>query len=158
MTIFLKLPKITGSATAKGFEGAIELTSLDWHSERKIKLREGVANNRDISIPSQQELILNKFSDAASCELHQSYFKASIFDTATISMCHSNLDNGVMLVYTLHNVMISRVEEHLDRTHALPQERLFLNYTKLEKKYSFSNEQGKLMTPKSVQYDFAEMC
>lgn len=157
MSIFLKLPNIKGSVSTKGYEGTIELLTATWSSQRHIKQQSGMLNNRGFSVPSHRELVLTKHADVASCDLHQNFFDGKVFAIAEIYHVHSNQGNGALLIYTLHNVIVSYIEETLERDKALPLEQINLNFTKLEKKYTFSDEQGKLTTPKSVQYDFAQM-
>jgi len=153
MTIYMKADGVHGGVTAKGHEKWIQIESYRFSASRNINTRTGRVSDREGSIPSFSEIILNKFVDQSSADLHTKMFQGASLPTVQIDICYTGTELTPHIQYTLSNVIISHIGETATSSEGEPLETLHLNYTKIEKKFITRDNSNKPQAPKSVGYD-----
>lgn len=156
MSIYMKLPNITGHVTTKDYEGWIELTNLDFSAKRNITTKVGQQTDRDSSAPRINEMTMTKNVDKSSPFLFEALLNGTSMDTVTIAICKNGSDAKISSQYILHNAMVSYYEEQVDgNSKSGGQDFLNLNFTKIEKRYTPYNSQGKAEAAVSAGYDLS---
>jgi type VI secretion system Hcp family effector len=155
MSIYLKMPNISGNATDKNHQGWILLDHVSMKMNKSIKHQVGFGEPRETSTPKFQELFLTKRADAASGDLYHLACSSKTVSSARIHACHQT-DTGVPYVeYILSDVMVSSFEDQLTEE-GLPTELLTLSYLKIERSYQNKSASGSLYAPKRVGYDLTK--
>jgi type VI protein secretion system component Hcp len=111
MTIYMKADGLHGGVTAKGHEKWIQIESYRFSASRNINTRTGRVSDREGSIPSFSEIILNKFVDQSSADLHTKMFQGASLPTVQIDICYTGTELTPHIQYTLSNVIISHIGE-----------------------------------------------
>lgn len=150
MTIFCKYDGAKGGATKTGFTDAILLNSVQWGAGRSITLKPGMTNEREGSNPSLSEVSITKEMDASSPKLFM--FCCGLDAKGKNVSLHWLRSGGEeYLTITLSDTMVSgyTMTSSGDR----PLESISLNYTKIEYKYSPSQEGNDAGGPDVAFYD-----
>src|SRR3989339_322873 len=126
MAIYMKMNGAEGNVTSKGYEGWIQLESLDNGISRRIQARIGQTGNRERTIPSFQEI-----------EIHA---------------CSTGTEVSPYAKYILNHVMISHYQEVIDADKQ-PIEMLRLNFTKIQKTYMARDAMNKPQNPATFGFD-----
>lgn len=129
--MYMLMPRIPSSTTAKGYEQWIPLFSLNCGAGRKIETAPGRVSDRIRSDALGTEMEIIKPIDQASPLLFSEVCGGPAIPEVTIDMCHSSTDGFVMyLQYVLSNVFVSAYQAHID-AHG-HYELITLNYTDVE--------------------------
>ncbi|MBL0898781.1 MAG: type VI secretion system tube protein Hcp [Gemmatimonadaceae bacterium] len=156
MAIYLKFDKeIKGEVTAEGFEGQVEVGSLQWGVGIGVSSPTGSAN-REASIPSFSEVVVTKSTDIASTPLFKETCGRENFKTVTISFTTTAKGNSnlVFLEIKLENVIISGYSMSSGGD-GRPSESLSLNYTKITMKYMLDEKGTLAAKAPEVAWDLA---
>lgn len=151
MPQYLKINAIKGNVTTKGYEGCINVSSLNHLGDRNISQRAGVSH-REMGIVELGHLQLQKQVDASSADLWQYFLAGKVIPELTITSCH--LNNGSaqwQSKITLHNVKIAHIQEITNEKGGF--ENIDLAYSKMERGYRSQSGAGEWQTPKHVSFD-----
>ena len=153
-TAYIQIDGIKGESTAKGYEGWIEVGSVQWGVGRAISSPAG--GNREASAPSISEITLTKTLDSTSPAL---FLRAvsGIFNIATVKLhlvtpSGSTNTNTVFYKLTLSDVLVSSQSNSASAGDDRPQESISLNFSKIEVEYLVD---GKTITNGKAGYDLA---
>ncbi len=152
MSIYLKLPDISGSVTANGFQNQIECESLNQGVGRSIRMTTGRANDRETGHAKFSSFSITKKVDKATPYLFQSICKAQSAATAEINVTKAGSDTSPYLKYTLHNVLISHHSVSVGNG-SVPIETLVLDFTKVELSYTPRDSSNQAQAPVTAGYD-----
>jgi len=153
----MNIPGIKGSSTAKGYQGWIELDSLEYGSVREIKLIVGRAKNREMSLPKVGEFAITKEIDAATPKLIQASCSGNSMGPVVIHCCKTGKQGlKPYLKFILSNVMISYYDTGGTSGHKL-EENLGLNFTKVEVQFIGYASDGSVENPIAASYDIAKI-
>jgi len=119
-----------GEVKAKGYEGWIELQSAQIGTSRNITNSTGRGTNREVSLPTVQEIVVTKFQDSASTALFREALSGS---GKLIVIAFVKGDATAYLQIVLQNTLISSysVSGHGGDNHDRPMESLSLNFAKV---------------------------
>jgi len=153
MSVYMQIDGITGKVTAKGHEGWIDCSSLQWGVGRAISSAVGTSADREASKPSISEVSVTKLMDESSPLL---FTEACVGKgkKVTIDLCTVGSDQiDTYMSYELEECMISgySVSSGGDR----PSESLSLSFTKMEMKFTPYDKNGKPESPLPAGYDMA---
>ena len=151
MTQYIKINGITGNVDTTGYEGCIEIQTIQHIANRFIKQQIG-APNRDIGAILMQHLQMQKKIDASSAQLNQYFLSGTNIDQVEInrcSLCSGNAEWQSKII--LHNVLISGIEEYSSADGG--SEILKLSFSKMEKSYRTQNTNGSWQSPKRTGYN-----
>lgn len=130
--MYILMPRIPGSTTAKGYEQWIPLFSLSCGTGRKIETAPGRVNDRIYSDALGIEMEIIKPIDQSSPLLFNEVCGGPAIPEVKIDLCHSSTDGFVMYMqYILSNVIVSGYHAHINETHG-SYELITLNYTDVE--------------------------
>lgn len=104
---FLKIEGITGEATAKGFEKAIEVYSFSWGASNPAHMTGAGLGAGKVSVSSFN---LMKKSDKASPILFQSCCQGKHFKSASFSMRKAGGEQIEFLKYEFTTIMIESIQ------------------------------------------------
>lgn len=149
--IFLKLPDINGTATVKGFEKQIELSSLAFSVNRGGASAGGGAG-RGKPVPT--DFTLGKAVDTTSPVLFQTAATGKALPSAVITVVNGTPGAGptARTVYRLSDVSINSVQTSTPAGGA-PAEVVSLGFSKLEIEVSSANGKDPAVR---AGYDFAK--
>lgn len=136
-TAYIQIDGIKGEVTAEGYEGWIEVGSVQWGVARGIS---STAGGREASAPSISEITLTKTLDSTSPAL---FLRAvgGISNIATVKLhlvtpsSGSTNTNTVFYKLTLSNVLVSSQSNSGSTGDDRPQESISLNFSKIEVEY-----------------------
>ena len=153
MSIYVQIDGVPGKVTAKGHEGWIDASSLQWGVGRAISSSVGTSADREASKPSISEVSITKLMDESSPLL---FTEACVGKgkKVVIDLCTVGSDQiDVYMSYELEECMISgySVSSGGDR----PSESLSLSFTKMEMKFTPYDKNGKPGSPLPAGYDMA---
>ena len=153
MSIYMLIDGIQGKVTAKGHEGWIDCSSLQWGVGRAISSAVGTSADREASKPSISEVSITKLMDESSpmifTEACVGKGKKVVIDLCTVGTDQIN----TYMSYELEECMISgySVSSGGDR----PSESISLSFTKMEMKFTPYDKNGKPTSPLPAGYDMA---
>ncbi len=119
-----------GDVKMKGYEGWIELQSVQLGTTRNITSATGRGSNREAAAPSVQEIVVTKLQDSVSTAL----FREAVNGTGKLIVIAFVKEDGTgYLKIVLQNTLISSysVSGQGADNHARPMESLSLNFTKV---------------------------
>lgn len=134
MPIYLQIEGIPGDATQQDHKGWTDIKSLSWNLVRDIGTKVGSATNREGSQPSFDQVVLFKVSDSSTPKLIADAASGRIGKPVQIHLVTSGNPGNTYLEFTLSNVLIASygITSDGDR----PMERIALDFTKIETKYT----------------------
>lgn len=156
MSIYMKIDAIKGDATAKNYQGWIELDVYNFSSNKKIINRPGSLHNRAISLPTFSQFTALKKTDRSSPLLFSNSCENKSLGTITI---HNNRTSSQLEYYLeikLYDAMLSFYNiNSWDDSHenSNSEEEIRISYGKLEMKYIPRDSQNKAMSPITAGYD-----
>lgn len=151
--MYMKIPGISGSATASGYEGWVQIDALHFGANRQITTRPGKVHDRVNDWPNFADVVITKQLDDATSALFKSACISKVFPEVEIAVCSASADAPQTYVqYTLSNVIISDCT-HAVTHHSKPVEELHLNYTKIELSYFGTDASGQSQAPVRHGYD-----
>jgi type VI secretion system secreted protein Hcp len=104
---FLQLAGVKGEATAKGFEGAIEILSFSWGASNPINVAGGGMGSGKVSV---SDFNIMKKTDVASNTMFQKCCTGEHFDTATVSFRKAGGEQVIYLKYEFTEVFVSSIQ------------------------------------------------
>lgn len=159
----MQVQGVTGTATAQGLQGYIELQSFDFSAARKMSTKPGVASDREGGKPVISEITVTKFVDQTTPVF---FGKATVGQTeaqpVTIKFVNTGANLSEYLTVTLTGVMVSGqkiveaapvLTEDGNIAQEKPTEELTLNFTKIEFKATPYDANHKAGAPVSHGYD-----
>ncbi len=150
MSMYLFVPGVSGSTTAKGYEQWIPILAMDWGAGRIIETAPGNVVDRTRSNTTGLEMEIIKQMDQASPLLFAHVWGGKAIPEMQIHACYGGPNAFVpYLQCTLSNVMVSEYSAHIDADDAL--ELIALNYTDVEYSYTEYDSQGLPGSPSRVQ-------
>jgi len=152
MAIYMKMNGAEGNVTSKGYEGWIQLESLDNGISRRIQARVGQTGNRERTIPSFQEIEITKHIDPSTYFLYQTACCDQTISEIEIHACSTDTEVSPYAKYILNHVMISHYQEVMDADKQ-PIEMLRLNFTKIQKTYMARDAMNKPQNPATFGFD-----
>lgn len=105
LSMYLKIPGITGGSTAVGWVGALDVLAFSWGASNPTTVVGGVAGK-----PSIQDLSLTSFVDTATSPLIQRMLGGITSTTAVLSIVSPTTAGGTTTdVYAMTTVLVSSV-------------------------------------------------
>jgi len=152
MALYMKYGNINGEVKTKGFEGWIELHSVQWGVGRGISSGAGGQSKREASVPSLSEVTVTKTMDNSSPELLKEALGGKLNTKVEIALTRT--DQGgkhvAFQTYTLSDTGISGYSMSAGGDH--PVESISLNFAKIESKH-VSLDSGMRSQSKNFSYD-----
>jgi type VI secretion system secreted protein Hcp len=149
MAIYMQVDGITGSVTAQGYEGWIELSSFQWGVSRSIGTAARGAAGRESASPTISEIAVTKRGDASSVGLLRYALGGALDKTFIISFTTTTARPIEFLQYQLENVGLSSFSVRSDGD--IPVESLSLNFTKITE--TLTPLEPGTGSPQTVGYD-----
>jgi type VI secretion system secreted protein Hcp len=136
--IYMKITGISGNASAQGYEGWIQIDSLQFNTSRHIQTQTGKVHDRINGWPEFAQVIITKQLDDATSALFNSACSAKVLPQVDIAVCTSGASPQTYVQYTLSNVLISDYGHAVNHNNK-PIEALYLDYTKIEMSYRYTS-------------------
>ncbi len=152
MSIYLQYPDTKGSISSKGFEGWIEIHSMQKTANRNIAPTEaGRGNDRQRGTPKFHAVQITKPIDQSSAKLYQDFATGKVAPKVLVHV--TNTDDGLKpyLEYTLHNVYIGAIDKQIDGVD--PHEIVSMSYSKIEERFTGTDSNMRNSSAQSVGYD-----
>ena len=155
MSFYLKIDGIDGNVSSQGHTGWIGVNSLQHGVKRNLNVTPGKVADREGTTPQISELILTKKVDKASPRLFAASCSGGSQGTILIHACHTGSQLETFLQYTLSDGVISNYEvigmsdEHSQEL----QEKLHINFTKMEMKFTPRDASNRAGHPIVSSYD-----
>ncbi len=152
MSIYMKIPNITGNVSTRSYQGCIELLNTKNLGKRTIQQITGQGTQREMSHLHLDHMRITKHQDAASAELYQYFCSGKNIpqlDIYHIIMMQGSPEWRVRI--TLQNVMLAQHNEQLSAEGSL--EMIDLAFTKIEKSYKQQGANGQFQTPSTSGYN-----
>lgn len=132
-----------GNVTAAGYEGWIELDSMDYGTGRSITMEAGAMSNREASRPNLSEIMISKTLDSASGGLHKASLSGDSGVKVEIHIVQTGADKVEKYAeYKFEEVMISSFASSAS-TNSRPMERISLSYAKMESDLTHADKTNK---------------
>lgn len=150
---FLKLEGIEGESTRSGFEGQIEVESVDFGAENPTSV--GPGSGRGAGKVTLRPITITKLTDSASTALFQACCTGKHFPTAKVTFHRAGGDEAVdYLVWDLQKVYISQYQINgSSGMEERPREQITLSFGKIEITYTPQTETGAKGSPKVASWD-----
>ncbi|HWA59195.1 MAG TPA: type VI secretion system tube protein Hcp [Gemmatimonadales bacterium] len=151
---FLKFePDVPGEATAKGFEGAIEILSFSFGAANSINPIGGGSGSGKASL---SEFNVMKKTDIASATFFQNCCKGKHFDKATVSFRKAGGEQVVYLTYEFEKVFVSSIQwSGSTGGDDVPTESASFAFKKVTITYNSQTDAGEAAGPQVAMYDAA---
>jgi type VI secretion system secreted protein Hcp len=150
--MYMKITGISGSASAQGYEGWIQIDSLQFNTSRHIQTQIGKVHDRINGWPEFAQVVITKQLDDATSALFNSACSAKVLPQVDIAVCTSGASPQTYVQYTLSNVLISDYSHAVNHNNK-PIEALYLDYTKIEMSYFGTDQSGQAQAPLRTGYD-----
>ncbi|MBS0351431.1 MAG: type VI secretion system tube protein Hcp [Proteobacteria bacterium] len=135
MSIYLNIPGIPGSTSAKGYQQWMPVCAVNWGLDRSINTVPGKTIDRIRSSAIGYEIEIIKELDQSSPLLFSQLSGGKAIPEVQIHACYASNEGFLpYLQYNLKNVLISEYYTYLDEDNH--QELIALNYTELEIGYT----------------------
>jgi type VI secretion system secreted protein Hcp len=146
-------PKVPGEATAKGFEGAIEILSFSFGASNSINPIGGGSGSGKALL---SEFSVMKKTDIASATFFQNCCKGKHFDKATVSFRKAGGEQVVYLTYVFEKVFVTSIQwSGSTGGDDVPTESASFAFKKVEITYSSQSDAGEAAGPQVAMYDAA---
>lgn len=154
MPIYMQIDNIPGSVTAQGYNGWIELKSIDFGADRPITTKPGYVSDRESSKPNINEIAITKALDKTSPNLFSEACSGT-GKTVKISIC--NTGSSAYLELTLSKTLISKYKVSSVNGESTVQhnEEIGLNFEKIEVRYTPYGPDGDSGSPVATGYDLS---
>lgn len=153
-TVYMQLPNINGTVSAKGHEKWVEVHDLHFATKRNISNSTGAGMDREHTKPSVTEVTFKKFVDQTSPELFSQSCTGAALATAKFDVCQTGSNLSPYLQFTFSNAIVSGYQ--IDSTaneDGRPMEVVKLSVTKVETRFTPYDDQHKAKSPTSSSYD-----
>lgn len=156
MALYIKADGLSGSVTAKGFEGWIECDYVTFPGiQRHVSTPTGGGIDRIRSAAKLADFILQKQVDASSVQWFEYANNAKVIPQLTIAYVKTGTDLTTYAQYNLTNVIVSHYSDTAS-AHQHAQEQIALNYDTIEKIVYPSDSRGIAQSPLRSGYNLAE--
>lgn len=146
-------PEVPGEATAKGFEGAIEILSFSFGASNSINPIGGGSGSGKAHM---SEFNVMKKTDIASATFFQNCCKGKHFDKATVSFRKAGGEQVVYLTYEFEKVFVTAIQwSGSTGGDDVPTESASFAFKKVTITYSSQSDAGEAAGPQVAQYDAA---
>ena len=158
MAIYMKISGVTGSVTTKGYEGAIEVSELDFAGVKvPMQMMVGKAVNRALSEPHFGQVSIIKNLDKSS----NAFFEAAHNGQAFASLEFDYVSTGATPVQyskiMLTNAMVSHYsEQNVGSATEMPKEVIRFCYTKISRTFVPRDSTGQAGSPLTTGYDIEQ--
>ena len=152
MAIYMKFPDAKGNVTTKGFEGWIELYSVEYGVSRNIQMVAGKSSDRESGRPTLTSIKIMKTVDEASSILFQAATVGKAADSVEIVVCATDDEMSPILKYVLTDVIVSSRSIQVTE-HDAPMVSLSLSYTSIEETVIPRDSSNKSGSPVTSGYD-----
>lgn len=150
--IFIKFDGITGSATAKNFQGWSAVHLLNVAITRNINTQPGKTANREGQSPLFSGITLTKETDDATSALLKAVCTGGCIPKVEIQVCATGQTLEPYEKYILHNVLIAKFQK-LSVQDSHPSEVIKLDFTKIEHSFLGKNADSSRRAPLTTGYD-----
>ena len=155
MAIFMKYGTLAGEVTAKGYEGWVELNSLQFGVGRGISTGVAGASTRESTAPSVSEVTVTTAMDSFSpLALNEAIGGKGTDVKIDITRTDSNGTNVAFQKYILEQVMISGYS--LSSGGDRPTESMSLNFSKIDSEYLNIDSDFQTTTTGNIIYDLVK--
>lgn len=151
MAIYMKIDGITGSVTAKGYEGCIDVQSYQLLKQAGVSQQSGIDENRSLGPIAQGSLVLHKSLDASSIALLQHFYKRQSMPQVIFYHLTSGKPLQCYMQNTFSNVLICKVDESNDADWS--SEEIGFHYTACEKRFTPHSATGSAQAPITTSFD-----
>ena len=156
MAIYMKYGTIQGDATQKGLEGWINIKSFAWGLERKFaKDQVGRAFNREAAQANVKEIVVTKDLDHSSGDILKTTSTASKGEKCEIVFLRTGNPGEPYLKFTLTDTLFKHLSLSPGQTPERPEERLILDFTKLEIEVKVLDEANVNADTMRINYNIA---
>jgi type VI secretion system secreted protein Hcp len=157
MPIYMQIPDIEGSVSARGHENWIELETFDYALARHITAEAGRIADRESTSPSFGEISVRKKIDKSTPYLFSASSAGKSQGTVLVHACYTSDDLTPYLEFELRDVIVSNYRmSGIDKSPSkIFYEALQLNYSGLEVKYTPRDSANNPMSPVAAGYNLA---
>lgn len=152
MSIYMKVPDISGNATESDYKNWIELDSIQINANKKVKMLVGDSGNRQQGRPTFEPVSISKRIDQSSPKLFHMMCKGN--SASKVEICFADT-RGERLKYTLSDVMINKRYVTAEGN-SEPIENIELCYTAIEERYTPRDQNNNSLSPVSGGYNLME--
>lgn len=146
-------PNVPGEATAKGFEGAIEILSFSFGASNSINPIGGGSGSGKASL---SEFSVMKKTDIASATFFQNCCKGKHFDKATVSFRKAGGEQVIYLTYEFEKVFVTSIQwSGSTGGDDVPTESASFAFKKVTITYNSQTDAGEAAGPQVAMYDAA---
>lgn len=142
MSIYMEFEGIEGNVTAAGFEGNIQLESMQWGAGRALSMETGRMSNREATRPSLSEVTVTKCADKASPLIFEQSCIGKEGKQVILRIAHTSDALETYLEYTLTDCLVASYSVGASGD-GDPIETLALSYSSLELNYIDQDNQNK---------------
>ena len=144
-------PKLAGEATAKGFEGAIEILSFSFGASNSTNPIGGSAGSGKAVL---SEFNVMKKTDIASCTFFNNCCIGKHFDKAKVSFRKAGGDQVVYLTYDFEKVFVTSIQwSGSTGGDDVPTESASFAYKKVTITYNSQTDAGEAAGPQVGSWD-----
>ncbi len=152
MALFMKINGVKGNVTSQGYEGWIQLSSMDNGIKRNMATKVGKTADRESTTPSFQEIEITKDIDSSTPTLYQYACEGHSMTNVEIHACSTGQTLSPYAKIQLSNVVVSSYHETILGDEQ-PFEEITLNFTKIQKTYISRDSQNKPQSPITFGFD-----
>lgn len=150
---FLNLDGVEGESTRSGFEGQIEIESVDFGAENPTSM--GAGAGRGAGKVSLRPISITKLADSSSTQLFTACCTGKHFPKAKLTFHRAGGEEAVdYLVWDLEKVYISEYQvSGSSGMEERPREHISLTFGKIEITYTPQTDTGSKGSPKVASWD-----
>ena len=158
MTTYMQIDGIPGDVTAKGHENWIAIKDFSFGVKRSLSTDPGRVSDRESTRPSISEVSLMKKMDKSSPLLFGESCVGKAKPTIKIHLCQTDNNLNPYAEITLNNVIVSgyQVHSNAQSNGAYPEEKIHLNFDKIEIRYIPYDNQNQAQSPIPAGYDLRQ--
>ena len=159
MAIYMKVPGVDGSVTAKGYEKQIELSSMSFVVSRPVNMGVGNVANRKAALPDFQDIAISKNMDESSYGCLKEAVMATQGKDIEISIVEPGDTPTEFVKYTLTDTFFSLYSMSgaggPNMGKEAMQESANLSFSKIEVAFTPADAKGTAGGPQRVIYNLA---
>jgi type VI secretion system secreted protein Hcp len=152
VSFFLSIPGVAGSATAKGFEGQIELLTWAWGVDSSASTGAGGGGGAGKATP--RDVVALAQTDIQSPVLLGDTNTGRHLQTALISCSRNGKKPFTFMTLKFEDVLVTSYAVTPDPTNGLPLDLVHLVFTKITQTVFPQNADGSAGTPISTSFDY----
>ena len=154
MTIYLKIEGVSGSVTAKNYEGWIAASDVDFAGVgNTTQMEVGRQVDRVNSKPYMGQVAIIKSLDKASAKFFEAAHSAKPFSSVDIAYVTTGDPNFTYAKVTLKNVVVTHYSDQFNaRYNGRPSELVCLAYTDMKRSFTPRSSSNGLTSPVVAGY------